>query len=349
MTTPFRALLLNKPNVFLSLERSPFLKWSAQSHAFVTGNFTHVVHPNLPVFPSSSDADADAAADGDDDFSSVASGSLVLPRCVNLVEEEKKAFGSRAKHVQTLSASMCANAEHFRRQCEAVARGCEDVSHVLLVSGDDRKKNNDLNAVRMLEIATAMRREGDIPDHVKFAVVANPNTENVSAEYLEQKVDAGAELVITQPFFDFERCHEWVESAKRRGILSAPSSSLQFSSGSNASSASLVIGACAPSSRKDVEFWAKLVYGDDQFANILSSSSSPIAKLAREYEEKEKEMTTALYRDWIFERCELQAVAALGNPESAGVHFMPVTRIGYDIVKHLARRTREMETMEENA
>jgi hypothetical protein len=28
---------------------------------------------------------------------------------------------------------------------------------------------------------------------------------------------------------------------------------------------------------------------------------------------------------------------------------MPVTRIGYDIVKHLARRTREMETMEENA
>jgi hypothetical protein len=348
MTTPFRALLLNKPNVFLSLERSPFLKWSAQSHAFETGKFTHVVHPNLPVFPSSSSSDA--ATDGDDDFPSVASGSLVLPRCVNLVEEEKKAFGSRAKHVQTLSASMCANAEHFRRQCEAVVRGCEDVSHVLLVSGDDRKKNNDLNAVRMLEIATAMRREGDIPDHVKFAVVANPNTEKVSAEYLEQKVDAGAELVITQPFFDFERCHEWVESAKRRGILSAPSSSsLKFSSGSNASSASLVIGACAPSSRKDVEFWAKLVYGDDQFANILSSSSSPIAKLAREYEDKEKEMTTALYRDWIFERCELQAVAALGNLESAGVHFMPVTRIGYDIVKHLARRTREMETMEENA
>ena len=349
MTTPFRALLLNKPNVFLSLERSPFLKWSAQSPAFETGKFTHVVHPNLPVFPSSS---SDAATDGgDDDFSSsVASGSLILPpRCVNLVEEEKKAFGSRAKHVQTLSASMCANAEHFRRQCEAVARGCEDVSHVLFVSGDDRKRNTDLNAVRMLEIATTMRREGDIPDHVKFAVVANPNAEKVSAEYLEQKVDAGAELVITQPFFDFERCHEWVESAKRRGLLTAPSSSsLQFSSGSNASTASLVIGACAPSSRKDVEFWAKLVYGDDQYANILSSSS-PIAKLAREYEEKEKEMTTALYRDWIFERCELQAVAALGNPESAGVHFMPVTRIGYDIVKHLARRTREMETMEENA
>ena len=341
MTTPFRALLLNKPNVFLSLERSPFLKWSAQSHAFETGKFTHVVHPNLPSSSSS-----DAATD-DDLSSSAASGSFVLPRCVNLVEEEKKAFGSRAKHVQTLSASMCANAEHFRRQCEAVARGCEDVSHVLFVSGDDRKRSNDLNAVRMLEIATSMRREGDIPDHVKFAVVANPNTEKVSAEYLEQKVDAGAELVITQPFFDFERCHEWVESAKRRGILTAPSSS-SFSSGSNASSASLVIGACAPSSRKDVEFWAKLVYGDDQFANILSSSS-PIAKLAQEYEEKEKEMTTALYRDWIFERCELQAVAALGNPESAGVHFMPVTRIGYDIVKHLARRTREMETMEENA
>jgi len=345
MTTPFRALLLNKPNVFLSLERSPFLKWSAQSHAFETGKFTHVVHPNLPVFPSSSSS-SDAATD-DDLSSSAASGSFVLPRCVNLVEEEKKAFGSRAKHVQTLSASMCANAEHFRRQCEAVARGCEDVSHVLFVSGDDRKRSNDLNAVRMLEIATSMRREGDIPDHVKFAVVANPNTEKVSAEYLEQKVDAGAELVITQPFFDFERCHEWVESAKRRGILTAPSSS-SFSSGSNASSASLVIGACAPSSRKDVEFWAKLVYGDDQFANILSSSS-PIAKLAQEYEEKEKEMTTALYRDWTFERCELQAVAALGNPESAGVHFMPVTRIGYDIVKHLARRTREMETMEENA
>ena len=87
-----------------------------------------------------------------------------------------------------------------------------------------------------------------------------------------------------------------------RGLLSVPSSSSQFSNSDN-SGLSLVIGACSPANRKDVEFWAKLVYGEDQFVDILSSTSSPIAKLAREYEQKENEMTTALYRDWIFERC----------------------------------------------
>ena len=328
--TPFKLLSFNKPNAFISLERSPFLKWSAQSKAFETGKFSHIVHPNLPVFDYDSDDDKGKS-----------NRVIIPPRCVNIAEEERNSFGSEAKHVQTLSASMFHTEKQFKKQVEMVSFGCENVSHVLFVSGDEKKK--DLDAVKMLKIATRMRRDGDIPDQIKFAVAANPNTENVSAEYLEEKVAAGAELIITQPFFDYERCHEWVESAKRRGVLSANSGI------SNSSSASLVIGACAPSNRKDVEFWAKLVYGDEQSAKILSSSSSPIAKLAREYEQKERELTTTLYRDWIFERCELRAVAALGHAASAGVHFMPVTRIGYDIVKHLARRTREMGTMEENA
>ena len=353
-SSSFRALLLraNKTSsssssaAFVSLERSPFLKWSAQSRAFESGRWTHVVHPNVPVFEKKRDDD-----DDDDENEDESNPALVPPRCVNVGKEEKKAFG-RAKHVQTLSASMFTTSDaqnRFKRQLEMVAFGCEDVSHVLFVSGDGKRNaKKDLDALEMLKIAKKMRMKGSVPDHVKFAVVANPNTEDVSAEYLEQKVDAGAELVITQPFFDHERCHEWVENAKMRGLLSVPSSSSQFSNSDN-SSASLVIGACSPANRKDVEFWAKLVYGEDQFVDILSSTSSPIAKLAREYEQKENEMTTALYRDWIFERCELSAVSALGHPASAGVHFMPVTRIGYDIVKHLARRTREMETMEENA
>ena len=349
-SSSFRALLLNanktSSSAFVSLERSPFLKWSAQSRAFESGRWTHVVHPNVPVFEKKRDDD-----DDDDENEDESNPALVPPRCVNVGKEEKKAFG-RAKHVQTLSASMFTTSDaqnQFKRQLEMVAFGCEDVSHVLFVSGDGKRNaKKDLDALEMLKIAKKMRMKGSVPDHVKFAVVANPNTEDVSAEYLEQKVDAGAELVITQPFFDYERCHEWVENAKMRGLLSVPSSSSQFSNSDN-SSASLVIGACSPANRKDVEFWAKLVYGEDQFVDILSSTSSPIAKLAREYEQKENEMTTALYRDWIFERCELSAVSALGHPASAGVHFMPVTRIGYDIVKHLARRTREMETMEENA
>ena len=84
----------------MSLERSPFLKWSAQSRAFESGRWTHVVHPNVPVFEKKRDDD-----DDDDENEDESNPALVPPRCVNVGKEEKKAFG-RAKHVQTLSASM---------------------------------------------------------------------------------------------------------------------------------------------------------------------------------------------------------------------------------------------------
>ena len=57
------------------------------------------MHPNVPVFEKKRDDD------DDNDNEDESNPALVPPRCVNVGKEEKKAFG-RAKHVQTLSASM---------------------------------------------------------------------------------------------------------------------------------------------------------------------------------------------------------------------------------------------------
>ena len=49
---------------------------------------------------------------------------------------------------------------------------------MLFVSGDGKRNaKKDLDALEMLKIAKKMRMKGSVPDHVKFAVVANPNTE----------------------------------------------------------------------------------------------------------------------------------------------------------------------------
>ena len=304
------------------------------------------MHPNVPVFEKKRDDD-----DDDDENEDESNPALVPPRCVNVGKEEKKAFG-RAKHVQTLSASMFTTSDAQKSIKKTVRNGCVRVrrrqSRVVrewrwkkeCKKGSRRARNaqnceeNENERVRARSREICSRSQSEYRG--RFGRVFGAES--------RRRGGVGNHATV---FFDHES--GWVENAKMRGLLSVPSSSSQFSNSDNSSAYTLVIGACCLRIEKTLSFWAKLVYGEDQFVDILSSTSSPIAKLAREYEQKENEMTTALYRDWIFERCELSAVSALGHPASAGVHFMPVTRIGYDIVKHLARRTREMETMEENA
>ena len=63
----------------------------------------------------------------------------------------------------------------------------------------------------LLLLASAMREEGYLPAGLSLWAVENPMLAPVSR--LQQKVDAGAEVVITQPPLLWDRAARWAEEA----------------------------------------------------------------------------------------------------------------------------------------
>ena len=66
----------------------------------------------------------------------------------------------------------------------------------------------------LLLLASAMREEGYLPASVSLWAVENPMLAPV--ERLRQKVDAGAEVVVTQPPLLLDRVQRWAEEADRQ-------------------------------------------------------------------------------------------------------------------------------------
>ena len=47
-------------------------------------------------------------------------------------------------------------------------------------------------------------------------------TEDVELDYLKAKVDAGADFIMTQLFYDVDRFLQWVEKVRAKGQLILP-------------------------------------------------------------------------------------------------------------------------------
>ncbi len=76
-------------------------------------------------------------------------------------------------------------------------------SALMLVSGDgggDGGSNEKLTSVALLREASRLRDRGDIDADVLLMCAANPAMDGDSVRALEEKLDAGARVVVTQPW-----------------------------------------------------------------------------------------------------------------------------------------------------
>ncbi|KAA8498403.1 hypothetical protein FVE85_5988 [Porphyridium purpureum] len=82
-----------------------------------------------------------------------------------------------------------------------------------------------MDSVAMIGLAARMRAAGEIPAHVEFWAVANPNVpstkRNLELELvkIEEKIEAGATHVVTQPFLHLSHATQFWKAARKRGLL----------------------------------------------------------------------------------------------------------------------------------
>lgn len=99
-----------------------------------------------------------------------------------------------------------------------------------------------VSAVDLIGTASEMKRTGALPPDLMIWCVANPMTEP-NAAYLEAKVAAGAEVVLTQPPLLWDRWDEWIGDVEARSIQEV---------------AKVVAGLPVIASAKNLRFWFDL-------------------------------------------------------------------------------------------
>lgn len=190
-----------------------------------------------------------------------------------------------------------------------------------------------LDSVSLLREANALRAAGEIDEDVMLACVANPTAEGggggddnglgtsgttsgtssfATLQRLEAKIEAGAEMVITQPCLIPSRHRAWWDAVKSSGLDR---------------DVEIIFGAGLPTSSKATRFWLGLAN-----ATHLPGADEVMA----EWETYEKEMDRATFRAWCEERADLAVAEALADPAVDGVHLMPVAAGGYEAVVRLA-------------
>jgi len=124
-----------------------------------------------------------------------------------------------------------------------------------------------------LRTAANLRSAGELPASLSLWAVANPLIET-DASRLEQKMEAGAEVVVTQPPLDWPSFERWVTDADRRGLLGSDG-------------CGLVVGVPMLSSAGNVAFWAQLCDAAD---------FGWTATVVEEWRGKESSMSTADFK-----------------------------------------------------
>ena len=244
------------------LERNPYVAWEAQRQAFAHPAFTGVVHPHLPHWESPADDgtprdDATDAADTHRPPEPTSASRSWLPRVARLGPMEARALPST--HVQTVSASWCRDLDDARQFMRVAADA--GATALLCVTGDVSRHAHDLDALALLRAARALRDAGEIDSDVRLACAANPcleassprgasdgsQTKKSASARLEEKLEAGAETVITQPSVVPELARSWRREIQASGL---------------AHEVEHIAGIAIPTSRRAAERWMRLVFGE---------------------------------------------------------------------------------------
>jgi hypothetical protein len=162
-------------------------------------------------------------------------------------------------HVATVGAQLRSVADAADSMCAAAGvtpsgRRLQQADHsphadaLLLVSGSHPARQLPFaqqllpGTLALLQRGSALQQAGVLPPGLELWAVANPLTER-DASYTEQKVAAGAQVILTQPPLDWEAFAGWLDDAQRRGVMSA---------------ARVLVGFPCLSSAANAGFWAAL-------------------------------------------------------------------------------------------
>lgn len=156
---------------------------------------------------------------------------------------------------------------------------------------------------QLLRLAQQLQATGEVAPSTQLWATANPNLET-SAAYLEAKVEAGAQVILTQPPLVWSAFERWAEDADKRGLLGRTQ---------------VLVGAPMLTSPGSVGFWMALCR--------LNPGEREAQQLLEGFQGAEGEGKEALQR-YADQWTEQLVDKVQEIPGMQGLHVMPVTGAG---------------------
>eukprot|EP00899_Mesostigma_viride_P028186 jgi/Mesvir1/8552/Mv18355-RA.1 len=179
-----------------------------------------------------------------------------------------------------------------------------------------------MDSSKAIQEAAAWRHAGKLPHDLMLWAVDNPNRPHdaVSAASavasLRRKVDAGAQVLVTQPPFLWGPFQRWVDAVNKEGLPGR---------------ARFIVGVPFPTSEKSIRFWLRLC-GINEFgadvADLIATFSRPLAhgpSDSNAHGTALAEAKAARNRQWVR---QLVDSVKREMPFCAGFHLMPVAAWG---------------------
>ena len=198
------------------------------------------------------------------------------------------------------AARVQAVAVHSRSDTELAERLCSvgrlGPAGILCLSGDARTRSG---TPALLNIAHSLRSRGELSEHISFAVAANPQLDSDPSS-LRMKLDAGAEVVFTQPSLLDGRMRRWFDDT-RTMLADTP----------------VLVGLACLTCVEDVRLWLRL----------CSIRDVDGAALLAAWQSATDEGPQAV--DQLANKSLRQALEEAHTHGAAGVHVMPINTRGF--------------------
>lgn len=213
-----------------SVEATPFAERTGLARKIAEGRFVVSVEVNAPkgVSPAKALAAARMLADGGVDAINIADGPRATARMSN------QALGvlmAREVGVEVILHFCCRDRNLLGMQGDLIGAHALGLRNILCVTGDPPRMGDypratavfDVDSIGLVQLARRLNRGLDaagnpIGDRTELAllVAANPAAVNLDEEVrrFEYKVEAGAEVAMTQPVYDVEMLRRFLERTK---------------------------------------------------------------------------------------------------------------------------------------
>ncbi|KAF6260457.1 hypothetical protein COO60DRAFT_891899 [Scenedesmus sp. NREL 46B-D3] len=244
-------------------------------------------------------------------------------------------------HVATVGAQLSSMADISGAMCTAagvtpsgmrmaVGEQRPHADALLLVSGSHPVRTLPLlqqflpGSVAMLRQASQLKQCGVLPQQLALWAVANPVMEP-DASYAEQKIAAGAEVILTQPPLDWAKFVAWMEDAQQRQLHTA---------------ARLLVGFPLLSSAANMTFWAALCgAGGNRQCQQLQQQFAAAEQAAKQQQQQQAGQPSQPGPSQFAQQWNSQLLERLqATPGVSGLHVMPITANSKRMALQMARQ-----------